>query len=145
MSPTGGPSVVREVLETVLYVRDLAAAETFYRDVLGLTVYNAEPGRHVFFRLKRSMLLVFHPDATESDHVRIGGVLLPPHGVRGAGHVAFRMTEAEIEPWKARLAELGVALEAEVDWPNGGRSLYFRDPEGNSVELATPKLWEFPE
>ena len=35
----------------------------------------------------------------------------------------------------------GVAIEAEVEWPSGGRSLYFRDPAGNVVELAPPTLW----
>ncbi len=60
---------------------------------------------------------------------------------RATGHIAFVIDESEIEPWRKRLQEAGVAIESEVDWPEGGRSLYFRDPAGNSVELAPPTLW----
>jgi catechol 2,3-dioxygenase-like lactoylglutathione lyase family enzyme len=134
---------VRDILETSLCVRDLAEAEAFYRDVLGLTVYSSEPPRHVFFRMQRGMFLLFNPEATRHDHVVINGAALPHHGTTGAGHVAFRMAEAELESWRAKLTSAGVAIESEVRWPNGGRSIYFRDPSGNSVELATPKLWEF--
>lgn len=63
----------------------------------------------------------------------------------GPGHVAFRIWASEIEPWRARLAAVGVALETEIVWPQGGHSLYFRDPSGNSLELATPQLWGFAE
>jgi len=38
----------------------------------------------------------------------------------------------------------GVPIESEVRWPRGGRSLYVRDPAGNSVEIASPALWGFP-
>ena len=44
---------------------------------------------------------------------------------------------------RQRLAELGIQLEIEYLWPNGARSLYFRDPSGNSLEIAEPKLWGF--
>jgi catechol 2,3-dioxygenase-like lactoylglutathione lyase family enzyme len=39
------------------------------------------------------------------------------------------------------LAEHGVGIESEVQWDLGGTSLYFRDPDGHSVELATPGVW----
>ena len=38
----------------------------------------------------------------------------------------------------------GVSIEKEVEWPKGGKSLYFRDPTGNSVELVTPGVWGLP-
>jgi hypothetical protein len=38
----------------------------------------------------------------------------------------------------------GVTVEKEVEWPRGGKSLYFRDPAGNSVELVTPGVWGLP-
>ncbi len=40
-----------------------------------------------------------------------------------------------------RLEAEGVAIEADFRWPNGARSLYFRDPAGNSLECAEAKLW----
>jgi catechol 2,3-dioxygenase-like lactoylglutathione lyase family enzyme len=124
------------VLETALYVHDLAAAERFYRDVLGLPFDSREDGRHVFFRCGDAMLLIFDPDVTA---VKLGHV--PTHGARGPGHVAFSIGDGEFQPWLDRLAEHGVELEASIDWPTGGGSIYFRDPRGNSVELTTPRIW----
>ena len=113
-----------------IYADDLAAAETFYRDVLGLEVMGREAGRHVFFRVGASaVLLVFNADAT------LVGDRLPSHGTRGPGHFAFGVRDATLEAWKERLAAHGVAVEKEVTWPGGGRSIYFRDPAGNSVEI----------
>jgi catechol 2,3-dioxygenase-like lactoylglutathione lyase family enzyme len=133
------------VLETCLYAADLAAAERFYAEVLGLGVYSREPARHVFFRCGRAMLLVFDPARTSAAPGAVGGVPVPAHGATGAGHVAFRVPERELEAWRTRLGEAGVAVEAEIAWPRGGRSLYVRDPAGNSVELASPKLWGLAE
>jgi len=130
---------VREVLETSVYASDLAAAERFYGSVLGMEVITRAEGRHVFFRCGRGVFLVFNPERT------LEGGALPPHGARGAGHMAFAVAEAELDAWRGQLAEHGVVIETEVAWPAGGRSLYFRDPAGNSIELGTPALWTLPE
>ena len=66
----------------------------------------------------------------------------PEHGARGPGHIAFAMAPQQIPEWRKHLEEANIAIEAEVTWPSGGFSLYFRDPAGNSVELATPQVWE---
>jgi catechol 2,3-dioxygenase-like lactoylglutathione lyase family enzyme len=128
------------ILETALYARDLVAAKGFYGDVLGLPVIAEVAGRHVFFRVGAGVLLVFDPAATE---VPSGTPALPVpvYGARGPGHVCFAASREEIALWRARLAAAGVAAEAEFDWPNGARSLYVRDPAGNSVEFAEPRLW----
>ena len=47
--------------------------------------------------------------------------------------------------WRERLSAEGIAIEKEVDWPGGGRSIYFRDPAGNSVELASARIWRLEE
>lgn len=131
------------VLETCLYATDLAAAERFYGAALGLHAFAREPGRHVFFRCGAGVLLVFDPARTRGAAGRVGGVPIPPHGASGPGHVAFAVPEAELPAWRERLAAHGVAIEAEVAWPRGGRSLYVRDPDGNSVELAPARIWGF--
>jgi hypothetical protein len=59
--------------------------------------------------------------------------------------VAFSASERSLEMWSAQLAKRGVAIERVLDWPQGGRSLYFRDTAGNSVELATPRIWGLSE
>ncbi|MCS6878832.1 MAG: VOC family protein [Geminicoccaceae bacterium] len=132
-----GTSPITRVLETCLYVDDLAAARRFYVDLLGLPVHAERPGAFLFLRLERAMLLLFDPRATENQ----SGV--PAHGARGPGHVCFAIPESELDAWKQRLLTAGVAIEHEQCWPRGGRSLYVRDPAGNSVEFAAPRIWGF--
>ena len=132
---------ITAVLETCLYAEDLDAAERFFATVLGLDVFSRETGRHVFFRCGTSMFLVFNPERTSTTPSEVNGARIPAHGTIGAGHVAFRIAADELAAWRSRLADADIAIETEVDWPNGGRSLYVRDPAGNSVELATAAIW----
>jgi len=133
------------VLETVVYAADLDAAERFYQGVLGLEVFLRQEGRLVFFRCGAGMFLVFNPATTERDRIIVNGSSIPVHGARGPGHVAFRVPEADIERWRRHLGQAGVDIESEVRWASGGRSLYVRDPAGNSVELATAATWGIEE
>lgn len=128
---------LRRVLETVLYVDDLEQAAQFYGGILGLERVSSKAGVFVFFRLERQMLLLFDPEGAEQAR----GV--PAHGARGPGHVCFAVAMSELEPWAAALEAAGVAIEQWQEWPGGGRSFYFRDPAGNSLELATPRIWGF--
>jgi catechol 2,3-dioxygenase-like lactoylglutathione lyase family enzyme len=123
----------RRVYETVVYATDLEAARSFYRDMLGLR--EVEEG---VFRLDdEGVLLLFDPNESSRP-----GRVVPSHGPAGAIHVAFAVGEGELEAWRERLAEHGVELEQEQDWKRGGaRSLYVRDPAGNSVELVEGDLW----
>lgn len=132
---------IASVLETVLYAADLEAAETFYRDVLGLSVYGKVPGRHVFFKLGNQMLLIFDPRETVKPPPADARLPVPPHGAVGEGHVCFAATAEMIVRWKAHLEALGIDIEADFLWPSGGRSIYVRDPAGNAVEFAEPRIW----
>lgn len=124
------------ILETCLYVDDLQVAERFYREVMGLSFVSRQETRHVFFRCGEQMLLIFNPEQSNRKDSE-----LPPHGSAGAGHVAFAVAEQEIPLWQHRLETAGVAIERTVKWPNGALSLYFRDPAGNSLEIAVPRIW----
>lgn len=130
------------ILETILYAGDLDAAEAFYADVLGLERTARAGARHVFFRCGEQMLLIFNPHVTRTPPAA-GSLPVPPHGAHGPGHVCFRASAEEIGQWRDRLAASGVTIEADFAWPQGGRSLYFRDPAGNSVEFAEPRIWGF--
>jgi catechol 2,3-dioxygenase-like lactoylglutathione lyase family enzyme len=129
------------ILETALYVDDLDAAEDFYVRVLGLVVYGKVPGRHLFFKLPGQMLLLFNAAATSQPLRADAKLPVPPHGARGAGHVCFAASAEAIVAWRGRLEVHGVTIESDFYWPSGGRSIYFRDPAGNSLEIAEPKLW----
>jgi len=129
------------ILESALYVTDLGAAETFYAEVLGLERIAKVAGRHVFFRCGQGVLLLFNAEATREPPPPGAKLPVPPHGTVGQGHLCFAASADEIERWKARLTARGVAIEADFTWPKGGRSIYFRDPSGNSLEFAEPKIW----
>ncbi len=129
------------ILETVLYARDLDAAEAFYRDALGMEPFARVAGRHVFYRCGNQVFLLFNPDAT-SVPPKAGALPVPPHGATGPGHVCFRASGDDIDRWKAALMAKGVPIEADFIWPGGGRSIYFRDPAGNCLELAEPAIWK---
>ncbi|MBL8577943.1 MAG: VOC family protein [Mesorhizobium sp.] len=129
------------ILESALYVTDLDAAEAFYRDVIGLERIAKVDGRHVFFRCGEGILLLFNAEATRHAPPPDAKLPVPPHGAVGQGHLCFATTAAEIEDWKATLEAHDVAIEADFEWPSGGRSIYFRDPSGNSIEFAEPRIW----
>lgn len=129
------------ILESALYVTDLAAAETFYADIIGLEPIARVEGRHVFFRCGEGVLLLFNADATRNAPPPDARLPVPPHGTTGEGHLCFSASAEELVRWKAHLAERGVGIEADFEWPKGGRSIYFRDPSGNSVEIAEPRIW----
>lgn len=129
------------ILESALYVSDLDAAEAFYGDVLGMERIAQAEGRHVFFRCGRGVLLLFNAEATQEPAPPGAKLPVPPHGTVGQGHLCFAASADEIERWKAHLTGSGVVIEADFEWPKGGRSLYFRDPSGNSLEFAEPKIW----
>jgi catechol 2,3-dioxygenase-like lactoylglutathione lyase family enzyme len=130
---------IKAVVETAIYVADLQATDTFYRTVLGLPVIGEEPGRHMFFQAgEASVLLAFLAEAT------LKGDLLPSHGATGPGHFALGIEAESFDAWRKLLHGHGVTIEKEVEWSRGGRSLYFRDPAGNSVELVTPGVWGLP-
>lgn len=130
---------IEAVVETAVYTADLDAAERFYADVLGLQLLGRDADRHVFFRVgPADVLLIFNP------HTTIQGGALPAHGATGAGHFALGVRPETLDDWRRHLAASGVAVEQEMAWPRGGRSLYFRDPAGNAVELVTPGVWGTP-
>ena len=128
------------VLEACLYVDDLATAERFYRDVLGLTFISRIEGRHLFFRCGGQMVFLFDPEATRVVN-DAAPFPVPPHGAHGPGHLCLHTDDAGVARWRARLDAEGVQVESDFRWPNGARSIYFRDPAGNSLEIADRRLW----
>lgn len=130
-----------QILETALYAENLEETARFYRDVLGLERIVTVPGRHVFFRVGDGVLLLFRPSETIRPPAPDARLPVPPHGAVGHGHVCFRATADEIADWAGRLTTAGIEIEQDFRWPAGGRSIYFRDPAGNSLEFAEPVIW----
>ena len=127
------------ILETSLYTDDMARARTFYEGVLGLEPMFCDD-RLTAYAVGRDVLLLFRKGTTEAP-VKLKNGSIPGHGGAGELHVAFAIGKDELESWTAHLTSHAVAIEGQNGWPRGGNSIYFRDPDGNLLELATPGLW----
>jgi len=128
------------VLETALYVDDLDRAARFYRDVLELKPLYQDSRLTAFSVGGRSVLLLF-PCGGSLETVHMPGGTIPPHDGSGPLHVAFAIAKDELPKWEERLAANNIAIEGRTTWKRGGESIYFRDPDGHLLELATPGLW----
>jgi catechol 2,3-dioxygenase-like lactoylglutathione lyase family enzyme len=133
------PSVTR-ILETALYSDDLGRAATFYRELFGFPTL-VESERLVALDVNgESVLLLFNRGQSKHGLQTPSG-WIPAHDATGPAHFAFGIEKEELDAWEQRLAEKGVAIESRVDWELGGKSVYFRDADGYSVELATRGTW----
>jgi catechol 2,3-dioxygenase-like lactoylglutathione lyase family enzyme len=128
------------ILETAIYVDDMEGAKRFYEDVMGLKPMFADNRLIAYDVAGRSVLLVFQRGGSVQPATLPGG-MIPGHDGAGPLHCAFAVTADQLSSWEERLREHSVAIEARMDWPRGGKSIYFRDPDGHILELATPGLW----
>lgn len=131
---------LNRVVETALYVSDLARSRAFYCDILGASVLLESPRLLAVGIGGTSVLLLFKRGATGEPLETPGGVV-PAHGATGVQHFAVAIDEDSLEDWRIHLSRNDVRVESEVRWERGGTSLYFRDPDDHSVELITPGLW----
>jgi glyoxylase I family protein len=118
-----------------IQVRDLAATERFYREVLGLAVIERWPARAGDVHAERSVWLDVGDGAFLALERVAGGVTAaedPSRDGRPGLHlVALRIERAARDVWQRRLAAAGVEVYARTAF-----TLYVRDPEGNRVGLS---------
>jgi catechol 2,3-dioxygenase-like lactoylglutathione lyase family enzyme len=123
------------VYETVLYASDVVATAEFYASLPGVRLVGGDAFNAVLRLDDGGILLVFDPvRAADPDR-------FVPHGATGVGHVAFSVEPGTLDAWADDLRARGLDIEREVTWPPGGRSVYVRDPAGNSVELVEGEVW----
>jgi catechol 2,3-dioxygenase-like lactoylglutathione lyase family enzyme len=130
---------VRRILETALYCADLAQTADFYQTLLSATPMLSGERLVALDAGAGTVLLLFQRG--NSGALETAGGLVPGHDGGGPVHLAFAIDTPELAAWELRLAHLGIEIESRVRWERGGTSLYFRDPDGRSVELATPGIW----
>lgn len=132
---------VSGILETALYVSDLDRSEQFYRELFGFRSLVRDHRVRALSVRDRQVLLLMARGAAAEDAETPGG-RIPGSDARGEIHVAFSVEPETMEEWEVRLGASEVTVESRVEWPRGGESLYFRDPDGHLVELVTPGCWE---
>ncbi|KPW42830.1 Glyoxalase/bleomycin resistance protein/dioxygenase [Pseudomonas syringae pv. apii] len=131
---------LNRIIETALYVDDLAKAKSFYLTTLELDVMFESPTLAAFNVGDSNTLLLFKRGASLQTQYLSGGEI-PPHDAHGRIHVCFAIDADQMQPWVDRLVLAEVAIEGRTEWPKGGSSIYFRDPDENLVELLTPGCW----
>ena len=130
---------VKRILETALYCAELAATSAFYQSLLDATPMLSGDRLVALDAGQQTVLLLFQRG--NSGALETLGGLVPGHDGSGQVHLAFAVDAIDLAAWESRLAKLGIPIESRVRWERGGLSLYFRDPDGRSVELATPGIW----
>ena len=128
------------VLETALYVEDVERAARFYEGLFGFERLFTDGRLCALSVAGRQILLLFKKGGSRDPSLLPGGVI-PPHDADGQIHFALSISASDLSVWEAHLHRQGISIESKVTWGRGGQSLYFRDPDGHLVELATPGVW----
>jgi len=134
-----GPGIVR-ILETALYVADLQISRAFYQGLMGFDCFMHDERMCALGVPGGGVLLLFRRHGSAQPSRTPFGVI-PQHDGLGVQHLAFAIRGEDLESWEAHLLAQDIAVESRITWPRGGTSLYFRDPDGHSLEVATPGLW----
>lgn len=124
------------IKETCLYCHDLEKAKEFYGTLLGLPLIHYQPGKHIFFRAGSSVLLIFNPDDSKLK------TSPPGHYAEGNQHFAFEVGVSEYASHKKQIESKGIQIVDRVIWKNGSESFYFKDPEGNILEIVPEGIWD---
>ncbi len=129
------------VLESALIVEDVARATRFYRDLFGFEVLT-QSERLCSLNVRPAQVLLLFQRGGSLDDIRLpGGVIPGGMDAQGRSHMAFAIAAEHLESWRHWLEANAVTIESTMQWERGGASLYFRDPDGNLLELATPGVW----
>jgi lactoylglutathione lyase len=120
---------IRALDYTILFARDLPAMRRFYTDVMRFEEYFATPGGEwCEFRVGANILALAKPGLIVKDPVPAAGT--------ASMQLAFRVRREEVDACEASLRESDVTIVASAtDQPWGHRTLFFRDPDGNLLEI----------
>lgn len=119
---------IRAIDYTVIFVRDMVAMRRFYEGVLGFAVTRELSAGWIEYQLGGNTLALTRPNRTASDAPM-------PHGSASL-QLAFKVPAPEVDQCADDLVKHGVALlSPPTDQSFGHRTLFFRDPDGNLLEV----------
>jgi catechol 2,3-dioxygenase-like lactoylglutathione lyase family enzyme len=131
---------VKRILETSLYVQDLERSAAFYAKIFGFPRLMQDDRMCAMAVPGRQVLLLFVKGRSRSASPSPAGPI-PGHNGKGTQHLCFSIAHEDLDGWAKHLAASEIVIETRLDWPQDASSLYFRDPDGHSVEVGTPRLW----
>ena len=119
---------IRAVDYTVIFVRDMAAMRHFYEDVLCFPLSRELSPGWIEYQLGGNTLALARPSRTAAD---------APTPVGSASlQLAFKVSPPEVDACADELVRHGVSLlSPPTDQAFGHRTLFFRDPDGNLLEV----------
>ena len=119
---------IRNIDYTVVFARDMKAMCSFYEDVMGFAVHSRLGESWTAYQVGSCLLALTERGVMFNDAPTPASAL--------SVQLAFRVTPAQVDQCAETLRGKGVAIESEpTDQPWGHRTLFFRDPDGNVLEI----------
>jgi catechol 2,3-dioxygenase-like lactoylglutathione lyase family enzyme len=133
-------ALLSTIVETCLHVEDLNRSREFYTDLFGYPLMKSDE-RFCAFDVGNSQVLLLFVRNSDPEGTVLPFGTIPAHGTSGQAHLGFGIPSTSLSAWRSRLEEKNIPIESSLTWPDGGRSIYFRDPDGHLLELLTPGVW----
>jgi catechol 2,3-dioxygenase-like lactoylglutathione lyase family enzyme len=127
-------------VETCLDVEDLMRSREFYFELFGYSLLKSDE-RFCAFDVGNGQVLLLFVRGSDPEGTILPFGTIPAHGTSGQAHLGFGVPAASMSAWRERLERKGIPIESSLTWPDGGTSIYFRDPDGHLLELLTPGVW----
>jgi len=119
---------IRAIDYTVVFVRDMAAMRRFYEDILRLSLLRELSPGWIEYRVGDNTLALARPRLTAAD--------APTPTGSASLQLAFKVSVPEVDQCADELVRHGVTLlSPPTDEVFGHRTLFFRDPDGNLLEI----------
>jgi catechol 2,3-dioxygenase-like lactoylglutathione lyase family enzyme len=119
---------IRSIDYTVIFVRDMAAMRHFYEAVLGFQVARELSPKWIEYQLGNNTLALATPTRTAAD--------APTPNGSASLQLAFKVSAVEVDHCAGELMRQGIKLVSPpTDQSFGHRTLFFRDPDGNLLEI----------
>jgi catechol 2,3-dioxygenase-like lactoylglutathione lyase family enzyme len=128
------------IVETCLHVEDLNRSREFYSDLFGYALMKSDE-RFCAFDVGNCQVLLLFLRGSDPEGTVLPFGTIPSHETSGRAHLGFGVPSTSLPAWRERLEQKGIAIESSLTWPDGGTSIYFRDPDGHLLELLTPGVW----
>jgi catechol 2,3-dioxygenase-like lactoylglutathione lyase family enzyme len=119
---------IRSIDYTVIFARDMEAMRRFYEGVLGFSPLRELSPDWIEYRVGDNILALAKPKRTSAD--------IPTSVGSASLQLAFKVSAPQVDECAEELLRKGVALlSPPSDQPFGHRTLFFRDPDGNLLEM----------